>query len=313
MNNSNNKKKAISIQKGERVITAIESESLPLYFKDLSSKKKYRVLSLEEEQELGREIQKGNKRALDALVCHNLKFVISVAKIYQNKGLPLDDLVEAGNIGLINAAKLYDPERKNRFTSFAVWYIKQSILLTLTLDSRTVKIPINKYNNQFKLQKLIENYIKEHKGEASLTKEKIAKELNLEIKQVTDLLDTPTGRAVSLNSQTSKEDEKLTLIDVIEDKTAKRPDLELDVQSFKQELDKVLNLILEPEEIKLIKMFYGIGYEKAYSMAEIASLTIDPQTGKPVTKESIRQRKEKILRKLRLSENTHLKNIKKYI
>jgi RNA polymerase primary sigma factor len=248
-------------------------ESISIYLKDV---RKLSMITAEEEISLAKKIQEGDSRAAEKLIKSNLRFVISVAKEYQNQGIPLADLIAEGNVGLIKAAQKFDPERGFRFISYAVWWIKQSIIQSLNDHARTVRLPVNVTNNIAKLKKDISAFEQQHgrkpiEGEMDLT-----------------ALNQPF--CTSLNETINEDGDEI--VDIIEDNSFVKPDeaMEKPNDMLKSELEKTLS-ILSIRERQIIELYFGLNG---------TPLTLE-EIGEDygLTKERIRQIKEKALRKLR--------------
>lgn len=290
--------KSIQIQKNVKVITSREEVSIDQYFRDIS---KIKLLSEKEEKELGEQIKCGGivgLEARDKLIKSNLRFVISVAKQYQNKGVLLLDLINEGNIGLIHAAETFDESRGFRFISYAVYWIRRAILAALTEQSHMIHIPFNQYYLHSRVKKIFEE--EKAKGK-DVTEEDIANILKVDAEDIFDVLKSndTINYTVSLNNTLSSEDEKGTLIDVIKNENIKSPDTDLMVESMREDVEKILNKVLDEREKQVISMNYGLGGKEAMSFQEISD-----RLG--LTKECIRQIKEKAMRKLRLFEGNKI-------
>lgn len=279
--------KPITIPKGSRVITSREESSIDQYFRDISHIK---LLSAEEEVLLAKEIKCGSKEALDKLVNSNLRFVVSVAKQYQNKGVLLLDLISEGNLGLIHAAETFDESKGFRFISYAVYWIRQAILAALTEQSHMIHIPFNQFYLTSRVKKVFEE--EQAKGK-QVTEEEVAALFDIDLEEVQESLHQTLGYTVSLNNTISSDEDKSTLVDVIKNENAESPDSKLMEESMRKDIFGFLDKILDEREKEVIVLNYGLGRESAMAFDEIGD-----QMG--LTKECIRQIKEKALRKLRL-------------
>lgn len=232
-------------------ITERQDASLGMYFKDVS---KQPLIDINEEIALTKKIKEGDKAAVDALVKANLRFVISVAKQYQNKGLDLVDLVQEGNIGLIEAAKRYDETRGFRFISYAVWWIRQSIMHAISDQCRTVRIPMSQVVYMNKINKATAKFEQEHGRKPS--PEEIEEETNLSYDKISFTLSS-SSRAVSLETP-FKDEEAGCLLDVLPNENCEDTDRQLVQSSVSQELEDVLNK-LSFRERDILKMAFGLG------------------------------------------------------
>lgn len=275
----------------ERIITSREEVSIGIYFKEISKSK---ILTAEEETELVKAAQAGDKEAFNKLISSNLRFVVSIAKKYQNKGVLLLDLINEGNIGLINAVENFDVSLGYRFISYAVYWIKQAILSALTEQAHLIHIPFNQYYLGAKAKKILEE--SKQKG-IHLSEEEIAKQMSVNIKDIKENLGHDIGFAVSLNIKIGDSDDGKSqcLLDVTEDKNTKSPDENLMRNSIVEDIMAFLNKVLDEREKTVIVLNYGIGREAPMSFSEISR-----HLG--LTNESIRQIKEKAMRKMRLYE-----------
>lgn len=291
---SPSRKQQVNIPKNVRVITKKDEESINRYFKDISN---IPLITQEREVELAIEIKKGNQKALDELVTSNLRFVISVAKQYQNYGVGLSDLISEGNIGLIKAAKAFDETKGYRFITYAIWWIRQSIVYALAEHSRIVHIPMNRYTMSSKVKKFMDN---NQDAENKVTHEEIAEELGIDIEQVLEALQTPNGVGVSLSTPIGNDEDKGSeLIDTIANTNVPAPDHDLDLYSLHQAIEEKLQSLSERERV-VIKMFFGIDFPKSMTLQEISDSL-------GLTKECIRQTKEKAIRRLKLMDNSKLR------
>lgn len=232
-------------------ITERQDASLGMYFKDVS---KQPLIDINEEIALTKKIKEGDKAAVDALVKANLRFVISVAKQYQNKGLDLVDLVQEGNIGLIEAAKRYDETRGFQFISYAVWWIRQSIMHAISDQCRTVRIPMSQVVYMNKINKATAKFEQEHGRKPS--PEEIEEETNLSSDKISFTLSS-SSRAVSLETP-FKDEEAGCLLDVLPNENCEDTDRQLVQSSVSQELEDVLNK-LSFRERDILKMAFGLG------------------------------------------------------
>lgn len=292
--------KPISIQKNVRIITAREEISIDKYFKEIS---KIKLLSPEEEIELAEKIKLGDLSARNKLINSNLRFVVSIAKQYQNKGVLLLDLINEGNLGLVHAAETFDETKGVRFVSYAVYWIRQAILAALTEYSHMIHIPFNQYYLHSRVKRVFDE--EKTKGK-KVTDEEVADILEIKIKDVKEILKQSDiiGYTVSLSNTLSSNEEKGTLVDVVENKNSKAPDADLIKESMKKDLSKLLSKVLDEREKKVINMNYGLEGFEPMSFQEISD-----RIG--LTKECVRQIKEKAMRKLRLYEGSE--NLRQYL
>jgi RNA polymerase primary sigma factor len=276
-------------------ITNRESASLDKYLQEIG---KEDLITVEEEVELAQRIRKGDKIALERLTRANLRFVVSVAKQYQNQGLSLPDLINEGNLGLIKAAEKFDETRGFKFISYAVWWIRQSILQALAEQSRIVRLPLNQVGSLNKINKAYNKFEQEY--ERTPTSEELAETLELPKEKVTDTLKV-SGRHISMDAPfTDGEDN--TLLDVISNNDSPNADKELIKESLAKEVDRALATLTERER-DIIKLFFGIGIQ------EMTLEEIGVKFG--LTRERVRQIKEKAIRRLR--HTTRSKLLKSYL
>ncbi len=252
-----------------------------------------------EEIELTRRIRKGESKALDKLVKANLRFVISVAKEYQGQGLPLQDLISEGNLGLIKAAQRFDETRGFKFISYAVWWIRQSILQALAEQSRVVRLPLNRVGAINKVGRVLEKLEKEFGREPSMSE--VADTMEMTDYEVADVLKT-SARHLSLD-EPFKEDEGNNLLDVLESDKYAPPDDSLMQESLKEEIDKVL-VTLKPREAEIIRLYFGLEGDRPLTLEEIGEHF-------QLTRERVRQIKEKALRRMR--HRSRLEPLRKYL
>jgi len=274
-------------------ITNRESEALEKYLQEIS---KEELVSVEEEVELAQRIKQGDRKALERLTKANLRFVVSVAKQYQNQGLSLPDLINEGNVGLIKAAEKFDETRGFKFISYAVWWIRQSILQALAEQSRIVRMPLNHVGNATKINRLLSKFEQEHERRPSV--EEISEQTDLPIDKVDDALSV-NGRHVSVDAPFSDSDEG-SLLDVMVNDESPMADRQLVVESLKAEIDTALKELNEREQC-IIRAYFGIN-EPELSLEEIG-------TKYGLTRERVRQIKEKAINKLRAcSKNKMLRS-----
>jgi RNA polymerase primary sigma factor len=267
-------------------ITNRENKSLDQYFLDIG---KVDLLTPEEEVDLAVKIRNGDINAQNKLVKANLRFVVSVAKMYQNQGLSLGDLINEGNVGLIKAAKRFDETRGFKFISYAVWWIRQGITTAIAEQTRVVRLPLNRIGNLTKLNKAYKAL--EQENERKPSTEELAKVLNVSTDDVTVTLQT-SARQLSLDAPITNNDEnKNSLRDVIEDNNQDSPDEDLMKESLVQEIADFLSC-LSKREAEVIKLSFGIGTNHKATLEEIGEKF-------NLTRERIRQIKEMALRKLR--------------
>ncbi|HNU15597.1 MAG TPA: RNA polymerase sigma factor RpoD/SigA [Chitinophagaceae bacterium] len=273
-------------------ITNREIGSLDKFLQDVGREE---MVSAEEEVLLAQRIRNGDQEALDKLVKANLRFVISVAKQYQNQGLSLPDLINEGNLGLIKAAKRFDETRGFKFISYAVWWIRQSILQALAEQSRIVRLPLNKVGLTNRIQKAFSQLEQQYEREPSA--EELAEVLEMDIEEVSSTLGI-NARHVSMDSPLS-EGEENTLIDVLENPNAEKTDGQLDHnESLKTEIDRSLKTLTERQK-EVICFFFGIGVDHPMSLEDIGEKF-------NLTRERVRQIKDKAITKLKTSNRCKL-------
>jgi RNA polymerase primary sigma factor len=264
-------------------------QSLDNYLKEIGG---VELLSPDEEIELAIKIKDNDQKALKKLVSANLRFVVSVAKTYQNYGLNLEDLINEGNLGLMKAAFRFDETRGFKFISYAVWWVKQSILQAIAEQSRLIRLPLNRVGTLTKIGKVYS--MLEQEFEREPTAEEIAKVLELDLADVSDTL-SMAPRPVSMDSPLQKHNDN-RLIDVIENQQDSEPDAEVMDESLKEEIVEILKTLNSREE-KIVKLYYGLAGEKPHTLEEIG-------TKFKLTRERVRQIKEKALRRLRVSSRS---------
>ncbi|GET21207.1 MULTISPECIES: sigma-70 family RNA polymerase sigma factor [Prolixibacter] len=271
-------------------ITNRESASLDKYLQEIG---KEELITVEEEVELAQRIKKGDQAALEKLTRANLRFVVSVAKQYQNQGLSLPDLINEGNLGLIKAAEKFDETRGFKFISYAVWWIRQSILQALAEQSRIVRLPLNQVGSLNKINKAFSKFEQEHQRKPS--PEELAKELDLPADKVADTLRV-SGRHVSVDAP-FVDGEDNSLLDVLVNNDSPNADRSLIDESLAREIDRSLATLTE-READIIRMFFGIGCQ------EMTLEEIGERFG--LTRERVRQIKEKAIRRLRHTSRSKL-------
>jgi len=277
-------------------VTNRESPSLDKYLHEIG---KVQLITAEEEVALAKKIRQGDQKALGELINANLRFVVSVAKQYQNQGLSLPDLINEGNLGLIKAAQRFDETRGFKFISYAVWWIRQSILQALAEQARIVRLPLNKIGSVNKVNNTFARLEQEFQREP--TPEEIGDILEMAPKDVKEALKV-SNRHISMDAPL-KPDEENTLYDVLLASDSVSPDAELLDNSLKKEIERSLST-LSSREADIIKLYYGLNGEPPYSLEEIGKLF-------NLTRERVRQIKEKAIRRLRHTSRS--KALKPYL
>ncbi len=277
-------------------VTNRETASLDKYLQEIG---KVDLITADEEVELAQRIKAGDQRALEQLTKANLRFVVSVAKQYQNQGLTLPDLINEGNLGLIKAAQRFDETRGFKFISYAVWWIRQSILQALAEQSRIVRLPLNKIGSINKINKTYAFLEQAHERPPSA--EEIAKELDMTINDVKESMKN-SGRHVSMDAPLV-EGEDSNLYDVLRSGESPNPDRELLHESLRTEIERALET-LTPREADVIRLYFGLGDQHPMTLEEIGE-TFD------LTRERVRQIKEKAIR--RLKHTSRSKILKTYL
>lgn len=277
-------------------VTNRETASLDKYLQEIG---KVDLISADEEVELAQRIKAGDKIALERLTKANLRFVVSVAKQYQNQGLTLPDLINEGNMGLIKAAQRFDETRGFKFISYAVWWIRQSILQALAEQSRIVRLPLNKIGSINKINKMYA-YL-EQTYERVPSAEEIAKELDMSVNDVKESMKN-SGRHISMDAPLV-EGEDSNLYDVLRSGESPNPDKELMHESLKTEIERALET-LTPREADVIRLYFGLGENYPMTLEEIGE-TFE------LTRERVRQIKEKAIR--RLKHTSRSKILKTYL
>jgi RNA polymerase primary sigma factor len=277
-------------------ITNRENASLEKYLQEIGRED---LINAEEEVKLARLIRQGDQAALEKLTRANLRFVVSVAKQYQNQGLSLPDLINEGNLGLIKAAKRFDETRGFKFISYAVWWIRQSIMQALAEQSRIVRLPINQLGSVNKIKKAFS--ILEQKFEREPSNSEISIELELPEESVANTMKI-SGKHVSVDAPFVAGEEH-SLLDVLENPDSPLADRTLMHESLRQEINRSLSTLTQRES-DVVKLFYGIGCSHSYTLEEIGAKF-------DLTKERVRQIKEKAIRRLR--HNSRSKLLKTYL
>ncbi len=270
--------------------------SLEKYLDEISQ---ISLLTPAEEVEFTRRIRQGDQEALDTLVRANLRFVVKVAKEYQNQGLPLTDLINEGNLGLIKAAKRFDETRGFKFISYAVWWIRQSILKSLAEYSRVVRLPLNRVGLISKVNQLVRTLEQQYNREPSF--EEISRELDISIPDISEAMSSSAFH-LSLDQPIHRSEEG-TMKEVIKNPDSKTPDGDLITDSLRQEIRRVLKSLTEREE-KIIKMYFGVDYERPYTLEEIGERL-------KLTRERVRQIKERAL--IRLRHQSRSQNLRLFL
>jgi RNA polymerase primary sigma factor len=270
--------------KSTKQYTSRESQSLDTYLQEIG---KVDLLKPEEEIDLAKRIKKGDQLALEKLTKANLRFVVSVAKQYQNQGLSLGDLINEGNLGLIKAAKRFDETRGFKFISYAVWWIRQSILQALAEQSRIVRLPLNRVGALNKIGKAFSSLEQEFEREPSASE--LAEELDMSLYDINLALKN-SGRHISMDAPFVQGEES-RLLDVIQDERQPSPDSELMKESLSGDVERALATLTE-REAEVVRLYFGLGREHSLTLEEIGESF-------RLTRERVRQIKEKAVRRLR--------------
>ena len=281
--------------KTTKSITNRESASLDKYLQEIGHEE---LISVEEEVELAQRIKKGDRKALEKLTKANLRFVVSVAKQYQNQGLSLPDLINEGNLGLIKAAEKFDETRGFKFISYAVWWIRQSILQAIAEQSRIVRLPLNQVGSVNKINRVLNKFEQENERRPSV--DEIADKVDLPEDKVVDALKV-NGHHVSVDAP-FVDGEDNSLLDVMANTDSPMADKELVMESLRDEISRALSTLNERER-NIIEAFFGI------NQPEMTLEEIGDKYG--LTRERVRQIKEKAIRRLR--HNTKNKMLKSYL
>jgi RNA polymerase primary sigma factor len=272
-------------------ITNRETASLDKYLQDIG---KEELITTDEEVQLAQKIRAGDQQALEKLCKANLRFVVSVAKQYQNQGLSLPDLINEGNLGLIKAARRFDETRGFKFISYAVWWIRQSILQALAEQSRIVRLPLNQVGSLSKMNKVSSRL--EQRFERPPSSDEIATEMEISQQKVEETLRIST-RTISMDAPIDQDDD-LKFLDVFVSEDTPGTDEDLIRESLAREVQRSLSTLAEKER-EIINLFYGIGVPHNYTLEEIGDMF-------DLTRERVRQIKEKALRRLKHSSRSKL-------
>ena len=277
-------------------VTNRETASLDKYLQEIG---RVDLITAEEEVELAKRIKEGDHAALERLVKANLRFVVSVSKQYQNQGLTLPDLINEGNLGLIKAAQRFDETRGFKFISYAVWWIRQSILQALAEQSRIVRLPLNQVGSLNKINKAFSKL--EHEFERPPSSDELATALDLPEEKVKDTMKV-SGRHVSVDAPFA-EGEDNSLLDVMVNNDSPKADIELMRESLQREIERSLSTLTDREK-DVVMLFFGIGMQHGLTLEEIGAKF-------DLTRERVRQIKEKAIRRLR--HNSRSKLLKAYL
>ena len=276
-------------------ITNRESDSLDKYLQEIGHEE---LISVEEEVELAQRIKKGDRKALEKLTKANLRFVVSVAKQYQNQGLSLPDLINEGNVGLIKAAEKFDETRGFKFISYAVWWIRQSILQAIAEQSRIVRLPLNQVGSVNKINRILNKFEQEHERRPSI--DEIADNVDIPHDKIEEAMKV-NSRHVSVDAPFA-DGEDNSLLDVLPNNDSPMADRKLVLESLREEINRALQTLNERER-NIIEAFFGINQQ------EMTLEEIGDKYG--LTRERVRQIKEKAIRRLR--HNTQNKFLKSYL
>lgn len=276
-------------------ITTRDSASLEIYLQEIGHEK---LISTEEEEELARRIRKGDRKALERLTKANLRFVVSVAKQYQNQGLSLPDLINEGNLGLIKAAEKFDETRGFKFISYAVWWIRQSIQQAIADQSRLIRLPLNQVGSVNKIKRIVNKFEQENERMPNLVE--LLEKVDIPEDKLKEVINAG-GRQVSMDAPLSNEDGS-NLLEILPNEDTPNTDNLLVQESLQEEIDRSLELLNERER-DILKAFFGIG------QPEMTLEEIGEKFG--LTRERVRQLKEKAIRRLR--HDAHSKRLKAFL
>ena len=278
-------------------ITNRESLALDKYLNDIS---KIELVNADQEAHLARKIREGDQEALETLTNANLRFVVSVSKQYQNQGLSLSDLINEGNVGLMKAAKRFDETKGFKFISYAVWWIRQSILQAIVENSRLVRLPLNKVGSYNRVNEAYVSFQQEFEREPSI--EELADVLEMKPKDVKTTLQS-NRRHISFDAPVGGEDGDATYLDLMDFNSIEKPDKKLMEQSLKEEVEYGLSM-LSPREVEVLSAYYGLNGKRAMTLEEIGEMY-------GLTRERVRQIKERSIRRLRKAINKN--NLKSFL
>lgn len=268
-------------------ITSRESLALEKYLVDIA---RINLLTVEEEAELARKIKDGDEAALEKLIRANLRFVVSVAKQYQNQGLSLPDLINEGNVGLMKAAKRYDESKGFKFISYAVWWIRQSILKAIVEYSRMVRLPFNRVTSYNKVNEAWLEFVQSKEREPTV--EELAEIMGVKPIDISSMI-KGNGRYISIDAPISDDENAISMVDLMSMGDEDSPDLKLMEESIRKEIYGGLE-VLSPREIQVIVAFYGLNGSRVYNLDEISHMY-------SLSKERIRQIRDRALRRMRKS------------
>jgi len=272
-------------------VTNRETQSLEKYLQEIG---KVALITAEQEVELARKIKQGDKMALEKLTKANLRFVVSVAKQYQNQGLTLGDLINEGNLGLIKAAERFDETRGFKFISYAVWWIRQSILQALAEQSRIVRLPLNKIGSLNKINRAFAKL--EQEFERDPTQEEISKVIEISLTDIKDTMRS-SGRHVSMDAPLLNGEDS-TLMDVMQSEDTPQPDASLLTESLRREIERALQTLTQ-READILRLYFGLNVAQPMTLEEIGQYF-------DLTRERVRQIKEKAIRRLKHTSRSNI-------
>jgi RNA polymerase primary sigma factor len=272
-------------------VTNRETQSLEKYLQEIG---KVDLITAEQEVELARKIKQGDKKALEKLTKANLRFVVSVAKQYQNQGLTLGDLINEGNLGLIKAAERFDETRGFKFISYAVWWIRQSILQALAEQSRIVRLPLNKIGSLNKINRAFAKL--EQEFERDPTQEEISNVVDISLTDIKDTMRS-SGRHVSMDAPLLNGEES-TLMDVMQSEDTPQPDSTLLTESLRREIERALQTLTQ-READILRLYFGLSVTQPMTLEEIGQYF-------DLTRERVRQIKEKAIRRLKHTSRSNI-------